>query len=92
MRGGDLGSMEAVPRVQLKLPRSPGIAPRGPRRSSQVHLRNHPGIRPPLLEEPPSRFSDHENLFLTSVPFMPTLSHCHEHEKLDMPKRARVPG
>ena len=42
MRGGDLGSMEAVPRVQLKLPRSPGIAARGPRRSSQVHLRNHP--------------------------------------------------
>ena len=37
-----LRSMEAVPRVQLKLPRSPGIAARGPRRSSQVHLRNHP--------------------------------------------------
>ena len=33
-----------------------------------------------------------ENLFLTSAPFMRTLSHCHEHEKLDMPKRARVPG
>ena len=49
-------------------------------------------IRPPLLEEPSSRFSDHENLFLNSVPFMPTLSHSHEHEKLDMPKRARVPG
>ena len=41
-RRRSLRSMEAVPRVQLKLPRSPGIAARGLRRSSQVHLRNHP--------------------------------------------------
>ena len=90
MRGGDLGSMEVVPRVQLKLPRSPGIARHG---ASGAQLKSTSGIiRPPLLEEPPSRFSDHENLFLASVPFTRTLSHCHEHEKLDMPKRAHVPG